>query len=142
MLDANRRLHSLTLAGAGMGVLSVIAMLRESSHEKTGNRLTSIAMSRRELVFVLSRALALLLSCWGLVEASYIPERLFSLTHYLNERSAFADHDYRSSYYLVMTVFLFARSLALFYAAAWFWRCGPRVQALFDGHLDHQTDVQ
>jgi hypothetical protein len=89
-------------------------------------------MSRKELIFVLSRAFALYLCCWGLVEVSYLPERLFSLAHYTNERPVFADHDYHSSYYLVVTAFLFARMLALFYASGWFWRCGPRVQALFD----------
>jgi hypothetical protein len=99
-------------------------------------------MTRRELVFVLSRAFALLLCCWGLVEASYVPERLFSLSHYMNERSAFADHDYRSSYYLLITAFLFARMLALLYAAGWFWRCGARVQALFHPQEDGRTDAR
>jgi hypothetical protein len=89
-------------------------------------------MSRRELVFALSRTFALLLYGWGLAEACYLPERLFSLAHFMNERSTFANHDYESSYYLVATASLVARTLALLYAAGWFWRCGPRVQALFD----------
>ena len=95
-------------------------------------------MSRKEFVFVVSRWFAILLGIWGLVDVSYVPERLFSLSHFMNERSALSGHNYQSDYYLIATAFLFARALALFYAAGWFWRCGPRVQALF--HFQEAED--
>ena len=94
--------------------------------------------SRKELVLLLSRAFALLLISWALVEVSYLPERLFALSHHINERSVLATHDYWSSYYLIVTVFLVVRILALLLAAALFWRCGPRVQALFSPREDNQ----
>jgi hypothetical protein len=93
-------------------------------------------MSRKELVFLFSRAFALLLSSWALVEVSYLPERLFALSHHINERSVFTTHDYWSSYYSIVTVFLIVRILALLFAAALLWQCGPRVQALFSPRQD------
>ena len=95
-------------------------------------------MPRKELVLLLSRAFALLLSSWALVEVSYLQERLFALSHHINERSVLATHDYWSSYYLIVTAFLVVRILALLLAAALFWRCGPRVQALFSPREDNQ----
>jgi ABC-type microcin C transport system permease subunit YejB len=93
-------------------------------------------MSRKELVFIVSRVFALLLSSWAMVEVSYLPERLFALTHHINQGSVLARYDYWSSYYLVVTSFLVARVLALLFAAGSFWRCGPRVQALFSPEQD------
>ena len=60
-------------------------------------------MSRKELVFIVSRAFALLLISWALADVSYIPERLFSLTHHISQGSVLARYDYWSSYYLVVT---------------------------------------
>jgi hypothetical protein len=94
-------------------------------------------MSRKELVFIVSRALALLLISWALVEVSYLPERLFALTHHIGQGSVLAKYDYWSSYYLVVTSFLVARILALLLVAQSFWRCGPRVQALFSPEQDN-----
>ena len=95
-------------------------------------------MSRKELVFLVSRAFALLLISWGFVEVTYLPERLFPLFHHLNQSSLLVAHDYWSSYYLIITVFLVLRMLALFLAASMFWRCGPRVEALFSQQQDSQ----
>ena len=88
-------------------------------------------MSRKELVLLVSRAFALLLITWAFVEITYLPERLFALSHHLSQSSVLVAHDYWSSYYLIITVFLVLRVLALFVAAALFWRCGPRVEELF-----------
>ena len=92
---------------------------------------TDMDMSRKELVLLLSRAFALLLITWALVEVSYLPERLFALSHHLNERSVLSPRDYWSSYYSIITAALVVRMVALIVAAAWFWRGGPSVQALF-----------
>ena len=88
-------------------------------------------MSRKELVLVVSRTLSLLLIAWALVEITYLPERLFSLSHHVSERSVLASEDYWTRYYLLITLFLVVRIIALFIAALMFWKCGPRVQTLF-----------
>jgi len=95
-------------------------------------------MSRKELVLLVSRAFALLLISWGLVEATYMPERLFALSHHLNRSSVLLAHDYWSSYYLIITVFLALRMLALLVVAAQFWRCGPRVERLLSPERGNQ----
>lgn len=88
-------------------------------------------MSKKEPVLLVSRAFALLLISWALVEVTYLPERLFALSHHMSQHSVLAMHDYLSSYYLIITAFNVVRMVALFLAAALFWRCGPRVEALF-----------
>jgi hypothetical protein len=88
-------------------------------------------MSRKELVLLASRAFALLLISWALVDVTYLPERLFALSHHVSQRSVLATPDYWSRYYLIITVFNVVRILALVLAAALFWRCGPRVESLF-----------
>jgi hypothetical protein len=97
-------------------------------------------MSRRELVSLVSRAFALLLIVWAFVELTYLPDRLLGLIHHLNERSAVAPHDYWSSYYLMLTVFTILRMLVFLVVAVLFWRCGPRVEALFSSQQGNQSD--
>jgi hypothetical protein len=88
-------------------------------------------MQRKELVLLASRAFALLLIMWALVECSYLPERLFALSRHISERSVMVSHDYWSRYYWIVTSFLALRIAALLFAAVFFWRGGPRVQAFF-----------
>lgn len=88
-------------------------------------------MSRKEIVLLVSRAFALLLISWALVDVTYLPERLFAFSHHLSQRSVLGTPDYWSNYYLVITAFTVVRILALFLAAVWFWRCGPRIENLF-----------
>jgi hypothetical protein len=96
-------------------------------------------MSRKELVLLACRAFALLLIGWAFAEVTYLPERLFALSHHLNQSSVLVAHDYWSSYYLIITAFLILRMLAFFVAAALFWRCGPRVEALFSPQQQNQA---
>ena len=95
-------------------------------------------MSRKEIVLLVSRAFAVLLISWAFVEVTYLPERLFALSHHMSQSSVLVVHDYWSSYYLIVTAFLVLRMLALFLAAALFWRCGPRVEALFSPQQGNQ----
>jgi hypothetical protein len=99
-------------------------------------------MSRKEMALLACRAFALFLISWGFVEVTYLPERLFALSHHLSQSSALVSHDYWSSYYLVITVFLALRVLSLFLGAALFWRCGPRVEALFSPQQENQGPTQ
>jgi hypothetical protein len=95
-------------------------------------------MTRKELLLLVSRAFALLLITWTFVEVTYLPEQLFALSHRLSQSSVLLPRDYLSSYYLILTVFLVLRVLALFLAAALFWRCGPRVEAIFSLKEENQ----
>lgn len=95
-------------------------------------------MSTKEIISIVSRAFAVLLISWAFVEVTYLPERLFALSHRLSQNSVLLAHDYWSSYYLIVTVFLILRMLALLLAATAFWRCGPRVEALFSSRRGNQ----
>jgi hypothetical protein len=97
-------------------------------------------MSKKELVVLVSRAFSLLLITWALVEVTYIPERVFALSHHMRQGSVLATSlDYGSRYYLLLIVFNVVRMLALFFAAVMFWRCGPQVEALFLQQLSDQA---
>jgi hypothetical protein len=72
---------------------------------------TETIMSRKELVLLVSLAFALLLTTWALVELTYLPDRLFALSHHLSERSVLGTRDYWSSYYLILTTFTFCEYL-------------------------------
>jgi hypothetical protein len=92
---------------------------------------------------LVSRAFALLFTSWAIVELTYLPERLFARSHHLRESSVLVAHDYWRSYYLIVTVCLVFRLLALLMAAALFWRSGPLVQTLFSSlQKNQQAPVQ
>ncbi len=94
-------------------------------------------MSKRDAVLVISRGFALLLATWAFVELTYLPERLFSLSRHVGQQSALATtSDYWSAYYILATVLLTFRVVVLLIAVIAFWRCGPRVEALFDKRPD------
>ena len=99
---------------------------------------TGTIMSRKEIVLLVSRAFALLLISWAFVEVTYLPERLFALSHHLSQSSVLVANDYWSRYYSIITLFLVLRMLALFVAAALFWSCGPRVEALFSPQQENR----
>ena len=100
-------------------------------------------MSRKELLLMASRALSLLLLAWALIEMTYLPERAFSLSHHASERSVLVSEDYWTSYYLVITILLLVRIIALLIAARVFWKSGPRVQSFFVAHSElNETSEQ
>jgi hypothetical protein len=128
-------------ATALLWILALVAALRiiASVHDSKHNQIERNDMSRKELVSLVSRAFALLLTTWALVEFTYLPDRVFALSHHLRQGSVLAtSSDYWSSYYQILTVFTVARMLAFFFAAILFWRCGPRVEALFSPPPDNQ----
>jgi hypothetical protein len=90
-----------------------------------------LTMSRKELVLLVSRTFALLLITWAFAEITVLPDHLFSFFHALSKRSVLATSDYSSRYYLILTAGNVLRMIAFLFAAALFWRCGPRVEALF-----------
>jgi len=96
-------------------------------------------MTRREVALLVSRALALLFISSAFIEVTYLPERLFALSHYLRQSSVLVGPNFSSSYYLIMTGFLILRILAYSLAAALFWKCGPRVEGLFSPPQEGQA---
>ncbi len=93
-------------------------------------------MSRRELVVLVSRALALLFISSAFIEATCLPERLFALSHYVKQNSAVVGPTLSSNYYLVLTVCLVLRIVVYSLAATLFWKCGPLVERLLSIHSE------
>lgn len=91
-------------------------------------------MSKKELVLVVGRALSLLFVAWALVDLTYLPERLFSLSHHISQRSVLVSADYWTRDYLIITSFLVVRIVALLSAALVLWKNGPQVQAVLGGN--------
>jgi hypothetical protein len=127
-----QRLSRRTVTATGFSVPPEVRW-----HNPLGSSLKD-DMSRKGIVLLVSRAFALLLISWAFVEVTYLPERLFALSHRLSQRSVMVAHDYWSSYYLIIAVFLVLRMLGLFLVATLFWRCGPRVEALFSPQQENQ----
>ncbi len=96
-------------------------------------------MSRREVVLLVSRALALLFISSAIIEGTYLPERLFAFSHYVRQSSVLVGPNFLSNYYLMMAIFLVLRILAYSLAAALFWKCGPRLEGLFSPPQESQV---
>jgi hypothetical protein len=96
-------------------------------------------MSRREVVLLVSRALALLFISSAFIEGTYLPERLFAFSHYVRQRSVVVGPSFSSNYYLILSVFLVLRVLSYSFAATLFWKCGPRVEGLFSPPQESQA---
>ena len=85
-------------------------------------------MSRKALVQLASRALALNLVIWAVGGLAYIPSPFFSLLHHraIEGRTAYQDYLYTSDFIAVMSRLVL--STGLFIAAVWFYRCGPKIE--------------
>lgn len=86
-------------------------------------------MSRNDAVLIASRVVALYLVCWALDSTTYLPTRVLSLSHYMNQNSVLVGASYLSRYYLYELISACVRIVLLAAAAWWFYECGPRVQA-------------
>jgi hypothetical protein len=88
-------------------------------------------MLRKDGVILASRTLAVLLTVWALTDVSYLPERLYSLLHYLNHESASpAASEYGRHYYLIQFGFLVTRIVGFSLMAMWLYKGGPDVEEL------------
>jgi hypothetical protein len=88
-------------------------------------------MSRKEVVLLVSRAFAGIQLVTALIEATYLPERLFSLHHFANVRSVLLtnlDVNYYASIDRIGVVSLIARIVGLLILTVVFWRCGHWVE--------------
>jgi len=88
-------------------------------------------MSRKDLVVVVSRGVALYLFVWAFENISYLPGEFRSLSHHLSQQSALAvDHYWRNGDIWSMA-FTLTRATVLLAVAIWLYRCGPRVEKFF-----------
>jgi hypothetical protein len=97
---------------------------------------------KKEMVFLVSRAFALLMIIWTFTEITSLPHNLFSLSEHMKVRSVLAPRDYWTNYYLILTVCNIVRTLVLFFVAVLFWRCGPWVEKLFSPQHNNQEPAE
>ena len=82
-------------------------------------------MTKRELVLVASRAMALYLIFWALNDLSYVPIDAFTLSHY--ESLPGGRESYSHAYNLILLIRHIIYAALLFIASVWLYRCGPTI---------------
>ena len=82
-------------------------------------------MSRKDVLLLASRGLAVLLTITALAEISYLPEFLNSFLRYRD-----APGSYSRSYYLIRTGFRVVRIVGYSLAARWLFKGGPEIEDL------------
>jgi hypothetical protein len=90
-------------------------------------------MSKKEVVLLVSRALAVIQFVTALLEITYLPERLLSLHHHesLLASAGISDVEmYFRSYDQLLIGLLFARIACLLVLALVFWNCSPWFERL------------
>ena len=85
-------------------------------------------MSRREVVLLVSRALAVVQIMSALEEISYLPDRLILLWHQIGPARFLNLSSYFSIYEVESTLALILRISLLLLAAYVFWNCGPKIE--------------
>ncbi len=88
-------------------------------------------MPQKEAVQVASRALALLMIIWVLVEITQLPQVVLALAHHLHQNSVLIPQRYWTIYYAAGLSSHAVRMMGLSFAALWFWKCGSGVEAAF-----------
>ena len=88
-------------------------------------------MSRREVVILVSRAIAIIQFISAVLNVSYLPDRLFSFLHYVGTvGDILGANGYWATSYRIEIGFLFVRVIFLLVLTALFWNCGPWVESL------------
>jgi len=84
-------------------------------------------MSRKEAVLLAGRALAIIQFVAALLDISYLPERLVSLSHYqrLGAAAVGTEAEYFQTLGRVGIAFMLMRIAVLLILAGIFWKCGP-----------------
>jgi hypothetical protein len=100
-------------------------------------------MSREDALGLASRALALLFAVWALGETSYLPERLHSFLHYINQEPGSSTAiQYLRHYYLITLAFLVTRIVGFSLMARWLYKGGPEVEGLLSRSTTQENAVQ
>ncbi len=86
-------------------------------------------MSRREIVLLVSRAVAILIGVEALIHLSNLPYQAFIIARQIHLRSL---HGGPQSYIVpeewMVILLILVRAIGLFFVAGLFWRCGPIVE--------------
>jgi hypothetical protein len=88
-------------------------------------------MSKRDAVVIVSRAFALYFLCWAISDVTYLPSSISWLSFHASRGSVLAPDASLRNHDVISLSFLVLRIVLLFTAAAWMYRCGPRVEAFF-----------
>jgi hypothetical protein len=99
-------------------------------------------VSAKNVVTIVSRALAVYFLAWLLYDLTYLPSQMFSFLHYEVTQSASGGTVYWRNYYLISLCFLVLRIVALFFAVQWLYRAGPRVQGYFLASAEEETAAE
>jgi hypothetical protein len=91
------------------------------------------SVTKKDLVVVASRAFAMYLIIWALSDLSYVPIDVFAAKHY----SALPG-EYLDKYHHMLVYHRLAMIVALFLAAAWFYRGGPVLERFFSSSDESQ----
>jgi hypothetical protein len=90
-------------------------------------------VTKKDLAVVASRAFAMYLIIWALSDLSYVSIDVFAAKHY----SALPG-EYLYKYHRMILYHRLAMIVALFLAAAWFYKCGPVVERFFSSSDESQ----
>jgi hypothetical protein len=101
----------------------VCACTRNKNLKAERKSIEGILVTRKELVVIASRVIALYFIFWSLDNLSYVPLDAFALSHYsaLPQEYLFKYHLAALSHHLVASAFFFV-------GAIWVYRCGPSVE--------------
>jgi hypothetical protein len=90
-------------------------------------------MSRKEIVVLVSRALAIIQLISALLEVTYLPGRFMTLIHHGSRSDGGGDY-YRTNYQVDIITFVF-RIAGLLIIAIILWNCGPWVERMLTPRL-------
>jgi hypothetical protein len=85
-------------------------------------------VSKKEVVQIASRAIALYLVFWSFWQLASAPALAFAISHY-GGQGVSAGKDYLRNYHVIQLSSHIVVSIGLFLAAVWVYRCGPQVEA-------------
>jgi hypothetical protein len=82
-------------------------------------------VTKRDLILVASRAMALYLIFWALDHLSYVPVDAFAVSHYGSLQTGRQNYLYMESLILLIRHIIYA--VFLFVASVWIYRSGPTI---------------
>jgi len=84
-------------------------------------------VSKKEIVQIASRAIALYLVFWSLGNLGNVPALVFTVWHYAAQPGS-SVQNYAYKYYLLQLSSQVVVSIALLVAAVWTYGCGPTIE--------------
>jgi len=91
-------------------------------------------VTKRDLILVASRAMALYLIFWALDHLSYVPVDAFALSHYGSLQAGRQNYLYMENLILLIRHIIYAGFL--FVASVWIYRCGPTISRFLSSPVE------